>query len=89
LLADTDCNGFMSSRIALCGQGFGAIGATQCKGDSGGPLVWRDEAERAVLVGVVSHNTQVAACGRQTKPGVFTRVAAHKAWIESLTGKLP
>lgn len=89
LLADTDCNALMNSRIALCGQGYGAINATQCKGDSGGPLIWRDEAERAVLVGVVSHNTEEVACGRQSKPGVFTRISAHKAWIESFTGKLP
>jgi Trypsin len=89
LLADTDCNALMNSRIALCGQGYGAINATQCKGDSGGPLIWRDEAERAVLVGVVSHNTEEVACGRQSKPGVFTRISAHKAWIERFTGKLP
>ncbi len=89
LLADTDCNSFMKFQIALCGKGYGAIGATQCKGDSGGPLIWRDAAERPVLVGVVSHNTQVAACGQQTKPGVFTRVAYYKPWIEKLTGPLP
>lgn len=89
LLPDTDCNAFMSFRIALCGQGYGAINATQCKGDSGGPLIWRDEDEHAVLVGVVSHNTEEVACGRQSKPGVFTRISAHKAWIERFTGKLP
>jgi hypothetical protein len=89
LLSDTDCNGFMNFRIALCGQGYGVINATQCHGDSGGPLIWRDEAKRAVLVGVVSHNTEITVCGRQSKPGVFTRIAAHKAWIEGYTGKLP
>lgn len=82
LLADTACESY---RMALCGMGFGAVGSTQCKGDSGGPLVWKGDALNT-LVGVVSHNTEIAECGDQRRHGVFTRVAFFKPWIEKTTG---
>ncbi len=84
MLADGKC---ARNAIALCGQGYGAAGSTQCKGDSGGPLVWWI-GTKPVLIGVVSHNPEIVGCGRQTKPGVFTRVSYFKKWIEGYTGPL-
>lgn len=82
---DAGCN---RANIALCAKGFGASGSTQCHGDSGGPLILYNEGT-PILIGVVSHNVERAACGQQTKPGVFTRAASFRGWIESHTGRLP
>ncbi len=75
------------SSIALCARGLGRQGSTQCKGDSGGPLIWYDQ-RTPMLVGVVSHNIEKVACGTQQRPGVYTRVASFRAWIEQYTGPL-
>lgn len=83
ILADTECS---RSAIAICARGLGERPATQCHGDSGGPLVVFNGAI-PVLAGVVSHNTEKAACGQQKAPGVFTRVPAFRAWIEGIIGK--
>ncbi len=81
---DAQCD---RSVIALCALGAGKAQPTQCHGDSGGPLVWFGQGA-PLLVGVVSHNAEFKACGKQRKPGVFTRAGAYRGWIESHTGPL-
>ena len=83
ILPDLDCR---NSAIALCAKGMGALAATQCHGDSGSPLVVF-QGTIPVLVGVVSHNVEKVACGKQKLHGVYTRVAAFRGWIESHTGR--
>jgi trypsin len=46
-----------------------------CDGDSGGPLLLKGE-----LYGIVSWGT---ACGDPTQPGVYTRAASYREWIET------
>lgn len=50
-----------------------------CEGDSGGPLVEAGDDDSFRLVGVVSAG---AACTEA--PGLYTRVAAFKAWINTV-----
>lgn len=47
------------------------------QGDSGGPLVCDGR-----LAGIVSFG---ASCGQRDYPGVYTAVAPHLAWINSVT----
>ncbi|XP_018786127.1 PREDICTED: trypsin 3A1 [Bactrocera latifrons] len=53
-------------------------GRDSCKGDSGGPLVGYSRG-RYMLMGVVSFGI---GCGRPGIPGIYTRVAEYKDWIE-------
>ncbi|XP_075785189.1 prostasin isoform X2 [Pelodiscus sinensis] len=60
--------------------GFAEGKKDACQGDSGGPLscqvgsVW-------LLAGVVSWGE---ACGAANRPGVYTRIPAHAAWIQEM-----
>lgn len=76
------------SHIALCARGVGKNWSAQCHGDSGGPLVVFED-KVPTLIGIVSHNVGIAQCGTNTAPGVFTRIAPFKPWIEEHTGPLP
>ncbi|HET9237333.1 MAG TPA: serine protease [Oligoflexus sp.] len=46
-----------------------------CDGDSGGPLLLQGQ-----LYGIVSWGT---GCGDPTQPGVYTRAASYREWIET------
>ena len=59
-----------------------AIGANRtdnCSGDSGGPLKTVAVNARFVQYGVVSYGLRT--CGKETAPGVYTRVENYIDWI--------
>ncbi|XP_069923822.1 transmembrane protease serine 9 [Oryctolagus cuniculus] len=80
VLSEQTCRRFypvqISSRM-LC-AGFPQGGVDSCSGDAGGPLACREPSGRWVLTGVTSWGY---GCGRPHFPGVYTRVAAVRAWI--------
>ncbi|KAJ6624465.1 Trypsin-2 [Pseudolycoriella hygida] len=76
VLTNENCNSMYIDRITtgmLC-AGFAEGGRDACQGDSGGPLTVGN-----VLVGVVSWGD---GCARPNSPGVFTRVATYRNWID-------
>ncbi|XP_068230634.1 chymotrypsin-2-like [Palaemon carinicauda] len=56
-----------------------------CHGDSGGPLVTKLCDGRWVIFGVVSYGS-IFGCAHPDIPTVFTRVPAHRSWIDKVTG---
>ncbi|KAM6100846.1 serine protease 33-like [Pterocles gutturalis] len=68
----------------LC-AGFPEGQRDACQGDSGGPLSCR-VGDRWLLAGVVSWGD---ACGVPARPGVYTRAAAHAAWIAATVPEAP
>uniref|UniRef100_A0A663FKC3 Serine protease 8 n=1 Tax=Aquila chrysaetos chrysaetos TaxID=223781 RepID=A0A663FKC3_AQUCH len=68
----------------LC-AGFPQGQRDACQGDSGGPLSCR-VGDVWLLAGVVSWGE---ACGLPGRPGVYTRAAAHAAWIAAAVPEAP
>ncbi|XP_054664705.1 serine protease 33-like [Grus americana] len=68
----------------LC-AGFPQGQRDACQGDSGGPLSCR-VGDTWLLAGVVSWGE---ACGLPGRPGVYTRAAAHAAWIAAAVPEAP
>ncbi|XP_020007380.2 transmembrane protease serine 11G-like [Castor canadensis] len=53
-----------------------------CEGDSGGPLVIALDRNIWYLIGIVSWGI---GCGKENKPGLYTRVTHYRDWIKSKT----
>lgn len=53
------------------------------KGDSGGPMVMA-QGSTYTQIGIVSWGI---ACGRERFPGVYTRVAFMRPWIDRVMAK--
>lgn len=55
-----------------------------CQGDSGGPLFIHSPASAPVLVGITSFGE---GCAQAFKPGVYTRIAHFRPWLDSVVAR--
>uniref|UniRef100_A0A2M4BQM2 CLIP domain-containing serine protease n=1 Tax=Anopheles marajoara TaxID=58244 RepID=A0A2M4BQM2_9DIPT len=69
----------LSEEYQMCAGGEDLVDS--CKGDSGGPLGFSVDlvGARFVQYGVVSAG--VSTCGKQSVPGIYTRVSSYMNWI--------
>ncbi|XP_072477014.1 transmembrane protease serine 11B-like protein [Notamacropus eugenii] len=74
-------DGLITDTMLCAGYMEGHIDA--CQGDSGGPLVHPNSRNIWFLTGIVSWGDD---CGKENKPGVYTRVTSYRPWIASKTG---
>ncbi|NXW97166.1 TM11E protease, partial [Larus smithsonianus] len=87
LISTATCNrrqvygGAITPGMLCAGYLEGKVDA--CQGDSGGPLVHANSRGIWYLVGIVSWGDE---CGKENKPGVYTRVTYYRNWINSKTG---
>ncbi|XP_057584977.1 transmembrane protease serine 11G-like [Hippopotamus amphibius kiboko] len=72
--------GAVSSGMICAGFLRGKLDA--CEGDSGGPLVIARDRNIWYLIGIVSWGID---CGKENKPGVYTKVTRYRDWIKSKT----
>lgn len=61
----------------------GVKGKAFCEGDSGGPLSVPDSNGKHVLAGIVSYGPVGQDCGKYDIPGVFTKTANYRKWIDT------
>ncbi len=90
LLSNADCNkpelynGDVKENMLCAGPLEGGQGV--CYGDSGGPL-FVPKGNELVQAGITSWGNE---CAAPNSPGVFTRVARYRDWLESYTsGRMP
>nr|XP_042703190.1 serine protease 55-like [Chrysemys picta bellii] len=73
--------GALTQNMVCAGHEEG--GRDACQGDSGGPLQCQaPQGSPWYQVGVVSWGR---GCGRRQRPGVYTRVANYRAWMDEAT----
>ncbi|XP_076993207.1 transmembrane protease serine 11G-like [Tamandua tetradactyla] len=72
--------GAVSSGMICAGFLEGKLDA--CEGDSGGPLVIARDRNIWYLIGIVSWGID---CGKENKPGIYTKVTRYRDWIKSKT----
>lgn len=71
--------------IVICAAGADGRRQSTCGGDSGGPVIMNPASP--VLVGVVAGGKK-RCDGDLTVPGVYTRVAAYRGWMDCvMTGR--
>ena len=69
----------------ICAGNITFGGKDSCQGDSGGAL-WFEDNGQNYQVGIVSHGI---GCAKPDAPGVYTRIAHYRNWIEKhMNGKL-
>jgi secreted trypsin-like serine protease len=80
VVSQTDCENFYGAlpEGTIC-AGFADGGKDSCQGDSGGPLMAFSNSEWH-SVGIVSFGS---GCADPGVPGVYTRVASYKTWIDT------
>jgi len=79
VVTNAACNQFYGGGITdgmIC-AGLAAGGAGPCTGDYGGPLTFGNQ-----VVGIVSTGE---GCGRPNLPGIYTRIAHFRQWIDEHT----
>lgn len=80
-----NCNKYwpqVQPEIQICAANH-VSGDSVCQGDSGGPLLNQDNGQY-VAIGVASYGYKCITMGASGYPNVFTRVFAHKAWIQNI-----
>ncbi|XP_055967156.1 transmembrane protease serine 11G-like [Sorex fumeus] len=86
IISNDECNqnnvygGAVSSGM-LC-AGFLSGKHDACEGDSGGPLVISENNNIWHVIGIVSWGID---CGKENKPGIYTKVTRYRDWIKSKT----
>ncbi|XP_072011797.1 transmembrane protease serine 4-like [Engystomops pustulosus] len=82
LISNEECNrdyfGQVQKTMMCAGRSTG--GFDTCQGDSGGPLVYLGNTHWE-QVGIVSWGD---GCGRENKPGVYTKVSSYLPWISKV-----
>ncbi|XP_074553925.1 ovochymase-1 isoform X2 [Halichoeres trimaculatus] len=82
ILPQEVCNKYYLGRMrpSMFCAGKEGGGADACQGDSGGPLSCFT-GSRYELAGLVSWGV---GCGRARKPGVYTKIQQHTAWMSNI-----
>ncbi|MBC7644227.1 MAG: serine protease, partial [Thermoleophilia bacterium] len=81
--ATMQCGGILDTSVPSAGV---SNGSDSCYGDSGGPLIVGDGLGTFHLAGIVSFGFQ---CADRSSYGIYTRVGAFSAWLDSDPPTLP
>jgi secreted trypsin-like serine protease len=72
----------LSHNVFCAGYGANEDPSGAASGDSGGP-VWKPNGSENIIIGIVSAGSS-GATTRYNEPGLFTKVAAYRSWIDSV-----
>jgi len=79
-MSQSECNDLWEGRINDGNICSGGDDKGPCNGDSGGPLMCPSESGEKTMHGIVSWGH--VPCGLEQYPGVFTRTAHFRDWID-------